>query len=165
MRLAEGVEWATHCAVLLAALKEGESLPARRLAEYHGVPSAYLAKTLQLLAGAGVVASVPGRRGGYRLAKAPERVTLLDVVLAVEGPEPAFRCNEIRRRGPAVVAGRAYPPVCAIAAAMWRAEEAWRQELAGTTVADVASGLMSQAPRGARDKTARWLSGVMGRNE
>src|ERR1700759_4060831 len=98
MRMSEGVEWAAHCVVLLARLPEGAALPASRLAEYHGVPAPYLAKALQALARAGLVTSKAGRRGGYRLTRDPAQITLLDVVNAVEGDEPAFRCTEIRQR-------------------------------------------------------------------
>ena len=85
MRLSQGVEWGLHCCSVLALLPHDAPLPANRLAEFHGVPGPYLAKTLQALASAGLLESVPGRHGGYRLAKPPSRITLLDVVDAVEG--------------------------------------------------------------------------------
>src|SRR5579884_1214069 len=110
VRLSEGVEWGAHCVVLLAMLPEGSSLSAAQLAEYHGVPAPYLAKTLQALAGAGVIRSSPGRGGGYRLARRAEEISLLDVVEGVEGAEPAFRCTEIRRRGPSSVRRSSYSP-------------------------------------------------------
>src|SRR5580658_3976578 len=99
MRLSEGVEWAAHCAVVLAVLPNGVSLPGGRLAEYHGVPAPYLAKSLQALTRAGIVDSTAGRYGGYWLAKPAAAISLLNVVEAIEGCEPIFRCTEIRRRG------------------------------------------------------------------
>lgn len=161
MRLGEGVEWAAHCAVLLAVLPERTTLPAHRLAEYHGVPGPYLAKCLQALTRAGIVESTPGRQGGYRLARPPADVSLLDVVTALEGAEPAFRCTEIRRRGPTAVRATGYGPVCAIAGAMWRAEEAWRRELAATTVADLVRQVVDGAPREALEKGTAWLGRVL----
>ncbi len=92
MRISEPVEWALHCAVVLADLSPGRAMPAARLAEYHGVPGAYLAKALQSLSRGGLVETTAGRRGGYRLARSAEKITLLDIVLAVEGDAPAFRC-------------------------------------------------------------------------
>ena len=50
MKLSDGVEWGVHVCVLLAVLAPRRRAPAARLAEYHGVPSAYLAKHLQALA-------------------------------------------------------------------------------------------------------------------
>src|SRR5881392_2325010 len=108
MQLGEGVEWAIHACTLLAVVPPDRTLPASRLAEYHGVPPAYLAKHLQALAQAGIVESVPGRRGGYRLAKPADEITVLDVVLAVEGDRSSFRCTEIRRRGPVALPAKEY---------------------------------------------------------
>src|SRR5438445_7826812 len=128
MRLGEPVEWALHCTTVLALLPADGAMPASRLAQFHGVPAAYLAKALQALSRAGIVESVPGRRGGYRLGRPPAEITLLDIVDAVEGTEPSFRCTAIRKRGPARTGPRLYSPVCAIAQAMYRADEAWRAE-------------------------------------
>src|SRR3954452_8109873 len=121
MRMAEGVEWGLHACVLLAVLPDASTLPAARLAEYHGAPAAYMAKNLQALSRAGIVESVPGQRGGYRLARPAAGITLLDVVEAIDGLQPSFRCTEIRRRGPSAVPAREYKAICTIARAMWEA--------------------------------------------
>ena len=104
MRLSEGVEWGLHCVVLAAMLPADAALPAGRLAEYHDVPGAYLAKHLQALSRGGILEALSGPRGGYRLARPAEEISVLDAVEALEGCEPAFRCTEIQRRGPARVA-------------------------------------------------------------
>src|SRR5438105_6564056 len=127
MRLSEPVEWALHCTTVLVLLPADAALPASRLAEFHGVPAAYLAKTLQALSRGGIVESVPGRRGGYRLARPPAEITLLDVVEAVEGRDPSFRCTEIRKRGPARASPPPYTPARSDAAAMYRADAASRR--------------------------------------
>jgi DNA-binding IscR family transcriptional regulator len=57
---------------------------------------------------------------------------VLDVVRAVEGPASAFRCSEVRQRGPAAVGPAQYGKPCGIARAMWAAEEAWREVLAAS---------------------------------
>ena len=161
MRISEGVEWALHCCGLLAIVPDGTTLPAGRLAEYHGVPPAYLAKHLQSLAAAGIFESVPGRRGGYRLARPASDITLLEVVDAIEGGEAAFTCTEIRKRGPSGVRRRgAYPRPCGIARAMWAAEDAWRAELEKRTIADLLGGLMADVPVEAAVKAAAWLQEV-----
>jgi Rrf2 family protein len=161
MKLSDGVEWGVHVCTLLAVLPPDSALPAARLAEYHGVPSAYLAKHLQALAGAGVLDTVKGPRGGYRLARPPAEITVLDVVEAIDGAEPAFRCAEIRRRGPAAVPAREYTLPCGIHRAFTRADAAWRDELADTTIASLVIGVMQEAPHAAVEKATRWLSGAM----
>ena len=157
MRTNQGVEWGAHCAVVLAMLPPGASLSAAALAEYHGVPGPYLAKTLQAMAGGGLVQASPGRGGGYRLARSADRITLFDVVRAIEGEASLFRCTEIRKRGPARAPARSYSPVCAIAGAVWRAESAWEHELASTTIADLAAEVGRQAPPTAITRSIRWL--------
>src|SRR5205085_1096362 len=79
----------------------------------------------------------------FRLARAPQSITVVDVVQAIDGPEPAFRCTEIRQRGPAGLEPSAYPLLCAIHATMRRAEHAWREVLRGQTLADLA-GLVAE---------------------
>ncbi len=158
MKLGDGVEWALHCCVLLAALPEGDALPAAKLAEFHGVPGAYLAKHLQALARAEIVESTAGRRGGYRLARSPAQITFLDVVEAVEGAEPAFRCTEIRQRGPVGASPAAMRSPCAIAVTMLRAESAWRRELRETTIADVGATLARKIDRRSLRAAGEWIA-------
>jgi Rrf2 family protein len=139
MKLGDGVEQAIHCVLVLSGLSRDGVLSAAALAEFHGVSTSYLLKHLQALAGAGLLESVPGPKGGYRLAKPVDRITLLDIVLAVEGPEPAFRCAEIRQRGPSPVAQHFFKAPCAVNAAMLKAERAYRAELKKVTVADLST--------------------------
>lgn len=141
MKLGDGVEQAIHSVGMLAGLSEGGVLSAAALAEFHGVSTSYLLKHLQSLSSAGIVATVPGPKGGYRLARATDRITLLDIVLAVEGPQPAFRCAEIRQRGPNPLPGRYFTKPCGINAAMLKAEKAYRTELAKTSIADILGDL------------------------
>lgn len=145
MKLSEGVEAAVHCAAILAGLAPGRAMPAAAMAEFHGLSPTYLLKHLQALAKAKLLDSVPGPTGGYRLARAPEKITLLDLVLAIEGPAPAFRCQEIRQRGPARQEASAYVKPCGINAAMLKAERAYRAALAETTLADIKAGFDNDA--------------------
>ncbi len=64
-------------------------------------------------------------------------------MLAVEGPAPAFRCAEIRQRGPNPLPGRYFTRPCQINAAMLRAEKAYRAELAKVSIADIAADVMA----------------------
>ena len=125
------------------------------------MPPAYLAKALQALTAAGITESRPGPLGGYRLARPPAEVTLLEIVLAVDGADTAFRCSEIRQRGPAATdSPRAYRQPCGIARAMWRAEDAWRAELAATTVGDLITELIATVPAAQLLRGAEWIKQV-----
>jgi Rrf2 family protein len=161
MKLSEGVEWSVHCCTILSLLPPGVTISGPRLAEYHDVPSAYLVKQLQKLSQSGIVETVKGRKGGYRLARPGNKITLLDVVLAVEGTERAFRCTEIRSKGPTRVAGVNYPKPCGIAAAMWVAERAWRDELARHTMSDLANHAAVEIDPRQVEKAQRWFQKVL----
>jgi Rrf2 family protein len=155
MRMGEGVEWALHSCLLLAWVGD-EPVPAAKLAEFHDLPSAYLNKQLQALARAGIADSIPGRRGGFMLARAPEHITLMDVVAAIEGPDEAFRCTEIRQRGQgSVLPERLFRQPCGIAVAMAQAELAWRRALKAQTLADLMTTVAAQNPA-AVERARRW---------
>jgi Rrf2 family protein len=158
MRLSDGVEWGVHACTLLAVLPPEYALAAAKLAEYHDVPSAYMAKHLQALARAGVLETVKGARGGYRLARPAREITVLDVVEAIDGDDGAFRCTEIRRRGPTAMPAREYVKLCGIHLAFMRADEAWRAELRKTTIAGLVVGVMHDVTPNALRKGAQWIA-------
>ncbi len=137
-RMSDGVEAALHCALVLSGLPEDKVLAGKHLAELHGVSESYLLKHLRALTAADVIIAVPGPRGGYRLAHPPQQITLLDIVEAIDGKEPAFICREIRRRAP----GKPKEPCqykqdCFIKSRMLAAEKLWRDALRSQSVADL----------------------------
>ena len=69
----------------MAHLPEGESILGRELAELKSIPSNYLSKVLLTLRNAGLVETTRGHHGGYRLAKAPTEIFLIDIVRHFEG--------------------------------------------------------------------------------
>ena len=157
MKMSDGVEWGIHCCTLLAALPEGTAMHAAALAEFHGVSESYLLKHLKALAKAGVLESLPGPKGGYRLARRPAAIALLDIVEAVEGSEPAFRCTEIRQRGPGAIEASAYRRPCPINAAMLRADTAWRSALREQTLDQLVTAVDRQASARSRRQSLEWL--------
>ena len=105
--------------------------------------------------------TVKGPRGGYRLARPAAEITVLDVVEAIDGDEPAFRCTEIRRRGPTAVPAREYAGLCGIHRAFLRADDVWRAELRATTIADLVGVAVKDAPPAALEKALRWLAATV----
>ena len=162
MRLSEGVEWGIHAAALLALVPPPRCVSAARLAEYHGIPGPYLAKHLQAMTRAGVLESVSGPAGGFRLARPATQVTVLDVVEAIDGTDPAFECTEIRRRGPYKGLPRAdFPLPCSIHQLMLDADDAWRSRLRGTTIADIVLEVTEVATPRLRERAVGWFTEVM----
>lgn len=155
--MSSGVEWALHCCVVLS--QASAPVPAVQLAAFHGVSPSYLAKALQALSRAGITRSTQGAVGGYELTGAPSTISVLDVVLAVDGDEPAFRCTEIRQRGPLAVPPEACVRPCPIARAMAAAEQAWRAALAAVTIADLAVDVEVDTAGAAFPRLRAWLAG------
>ena len=144
MKLGDGVEQSIHAVALLSGLQGGAVLPAASIGEFLGSSVSYLLKHLQAMSREGILESVPGPKGGYRLGRTAEKISLLDIVLSVEGPRPAFRCSEIRQRGPNQLPKGLYLQPCTISVAMLRAERVYRAELAKTTVAEITTQWLAQ---------------------
>lgn len=144
--MSEGVEWAVHSCLNLTWLPSGQAVPAAKLAAFYGLPAAYLNKQLQALARAGIVTSASGPRGGFQLARSPETITLLDIVVAIEGADAAFRCEQLLKQGPGADPTVDYRQSCLVSQAMSRADLAWRRELAGQTLAGLKTQVEQRYP-------------------
>ncbi|MEO5993776.1 MAG: Rrf2 family transcriptional regulator [Arthrobacter sp.] len=157
MKMGRGVEWAVHSCVNMAWTPAGEAVNSARLAEYYSLPGAYLNKQLQALVRAGILVSVSGPRGGFHLARRPENVTVLDIVLALEGAGPVFRCEGIMASVPDADMERNVVRTCLISQTMRQAELAWRQALARQTIAGIADSMDRRFPQDRR-KALRYLA-------
>jgi FeS assembly SUF system regulator len=62
------------------------------LAASTGLPVPTVSKVLATLARDGVVTSVRGAKGGYRLAAAPDRITVAQIIAAIDGPIALTQC-------------------------------------------------------------------------
>ncbi|MCF7547957.1 Rrf2 family transcriptional regulator [Pseudonocardia sp. WMMC193] len=155
MKLSGGVEWALHCCVVLSAATE--PTPATKLAEFHDVSPSYLAKHLQSLSGAGLIHSTQGKSGGYLLTRPAAEITVLQIVEAIDGTTPAFRCTEVRQRGPLAAAPENCTVPCGIARVMADADRAWRESLNAVTVADLADDVNSTVGPTTLTRVDRWL--------
>jgi len=65
---------------------------APQLAERTGVPAPTVAKLLKALAPAGLMQSHRGAAGGYRLARAPEDISVAEIITALDGPISITAC-------------------------------------------------------------------------
>ena len=85
MRVSAKAEYACVAMLELAA-KFGDPQPVRvkAIADAHGVPLRFLVQILLQLKGSGLVASTRGAAGGYVLAKAPDQVSILDIVGVID---------------------------------------------------------------------------------
>ena len=148
MRMSDAVEWSIHCCTR-ARRPAGGPGAARR-------PAGRVPRRAAGLPGQGApgdgrrpgsssrgrarsaATGWPGRRRTSRCSTSCSPSTATST---------AFRCSEIRQRGPAAIdEPGAYRRPCGIARAMWRAEDAWRAELAATTVGDMVIELFATVP-------------------
>jgi Rrf2 family protein len=155
------VEYGIHSLLWLVG-QEGKALSSRKLAELSGVSPTFLAKIFPKLEKAGIVRASEGVRGGYTLAKAPQDISFLEIVDAIEGEKPLFDCQEVRVRCPLFGKG---PPAwathgtCAVHAVMLRAEKSMREALRSQSLGDVARAFSRKAPSEFWAAFQAWLDG------
>ena len=115
----------------LAAHPGEDAVLGRDLARKLKIPPDYLSKVLATLARSGVLHAVRGAKGGYRLARAPERIKLVEVVSPFEGKRARSGCllhpDRPCRDSGACSAHRSWGGV----------NQAYRDFLDRTTVADI----------------------------
>jgi Rrf2 family protein len=124
-----------------------------------GIPEAFARKSLLALAKARILSGTPGPGGGYRLLHKPSDVSLLDIVLAVDG-ENAFdecplgvRCDESSKHGTPLICATCMlmEPNCGLNHLcpmhnLWReAKELVVSRLKTTTLDDIRTRLTTQS--------------------
>lgn len=142
-----GAEYALHSLLVLSARTEPVSV--KDLATFQALPERFLAKILTRLQKAGLVRASEGVRGGFILARPPERIAVHDVLAAVDPDRTLFECAEIRRH--CALFGEAPPTwsvtgMCRIHLFMQEAERALQQFLASRTLADLGREFERKAP-------------------
>lgn len=123
-------------AELAAAYGLSEPVPIRQMSEPHRIPPRFLVQILLQLKGAGLVKTTRGAAGGYQLARAPEAISLAEVISVMEGPGG---------RATAMEEGAA-TPMARVLHATWRElAEVERQRLEEISLAEVVARARKQA--------------------
>jgi Rrf2 family protein len=86
MRLTRASSYAIHALAYMALQKHNRPIPSHLVAQARGIPERFLLKVLKPLVSARVLLSIKGPNGGYRLARPPNKVSLLEIVEAIDGP-------------------------------------------------------------------------------
>lgn len=87
MNISGRCDYACRAMLELAARHDaGVPVTAQHIAEQRGIPEKYLTHILLQLKRSGLVNSLRGAQGGYTLLAAPEKILLLDIIEAVDGP-------------------------------------------------------------------------------
>lgn len=106
------------------------------------IPPSFLGKIFQSLARAGLVRSVRGAGGGFRLLRAAERISVLEVIEAVQGPIVLQRCL-------GETDDCSHLPACPLCGLLAEAQTQLRQTLARRSLADLAGQRFAGNPRSA----------------
>jgi FeS assembly SUF system regulator len=134
LRVSKLTDYATVLMTVLAGMAATRGadavVSAQDLSERAHLESPTVSKLLKQLAHAGLVASFRGVNGGYRLAREPEKITIAEIVTAMEGPIGMTECS-----AQAGLCG--HESHCGVRVNWQRINQAIAQALAGVTVADM----------------------------
>jgi Rrf2 family protein len=130
LRLSKKADYAL-IAMKHLALRESSS-SAREIAEQYAIPTELMAKVLQRLVNRGLLSSQQGTRGGYLLAKAPDSISVADVIQAIDGPLTVTACS-------AQSVGCGQYARCNVRDPLWRIRERIILALATCSVSEMAS--------------------------
>lgn len=86
MKLSRTVSYAVQAALRLAEADSFLPIPCSRLAAEGNMPERFLLQILRHLVTHGILQSTRGVEGGYTLVRSPEKISLLDILEAIEGP-------------------------------------------------------------------------------
>ena len=96
LRLSKKADYALLALRHMAAHAERPAHSARELAEAYDIPAELLAKVLQSLVRAGLLASHQGIHGGYGLSRSSDLISVADVIQAIDGPFTVTACSTER---------------------------------------------------------------------
>ena len=92
MQITRQADYAVRAVLFLAQRDPGSRISTAKIAQAQKIPVTFLAKIISQLSAAGVVRAARGARGGVSLAKAPNEISLLDIVEAIDGPVKINEC-------------------------------------------------------------------------
>jgi Rrf2 family protein len=136
-------------------------MSARDLADLQDISTDYLEEIFAKLRRAAIVVDIEHGGGGFALARPPDKISVLDVIVAVDGRRQLFECKNIRSRC-AFFNGKAPQwatrGLCSIHSVMMEAEASMRAVLASRTLADLAQRVAAKMPPAFVDVISNWLS-------
>ncbi len=137
MKITAQEEYGLRCLLRVAGAPRGQSLTLPEIASAEGLSVPYAAKLLSVLRQAGLIESVRGRAGGYRLARSPAEIGLGSLLLELGEPlfdEPTY-CE--RHAGSSSGSNCVHHDACSLRP-LWQTLEQWiRGTLDQITVADL----------------------------
>jgi Rrf2 family protein len=135
MKLSTRAEYGIRVLVALAHADPERPVSLAGIARADKLPHAYIEQLVGALRRAGLVTATRGHSGGYRLARPPAEISLVDAVRALDGPILEMPCA-----GPNDLESCDRPQDCSVHEVFERLHDSLSGMLGGTTLADVAAG-------------------------
>lgn len=132
MKFTRKSDYALRLLSTLARLGPETALPTRYIAERESISLKFLQSVTSQLQSAGLLHSIPGPKGGNQLTKAPEMISVLEVIEAMEGELALMDCMELS-------SNCCEFEKCGIQGLLGRAQIAMNEVLASESIADLAS--------------------------
>jgi len=134
MKLTTRGQYASRAMLDLAEHYEESAVPIEEIARRQEIPRKYLERLLLDLKSAGLVQSIRGRQGGYRLARAPEEISLGAVVRTMDGPIGPITCVDEKAPQPCDCPNAA---TCGLRTAWAEVRDATAAVLDNTSLAEI----------------------------
>ena len=97
MRFTKAEDYGLYGVLYLAEQETGRVVPLSEVSREQDVPEKFLAKIFQSLSKAGIVKSHRGVKGGFTLARAPQDITVRELVETIQGPYFLAKCIHDRK--------------------------------------------------------------------
>jgi Rrf2 family protein len=129
MKISNTCSYVISAMTHIAAKPEGSLTPNTSICEAAKLPERYVLQLLRKLVNAGVLVSVRGVQGGYKLAGPASKITILEIVEAIDGPVEGVKASDFEGLVPASVG--------VVAAAFKALAADTRKRLSAITLADL----------------------------
>lgn len=155
MHMKPGVEQSVYAILLLNMLPDKAVLPGEAISQQLGTSPTYFQKLLRKLVSAGLITSVPGVKGGFKLNKKPENISVFDIYVAIEGQQSLY--------SPSGVLGDLLEleepeRCCLLTDLMLEAENVWRSRMEQETIAFLSEKMKEERFQEKTRKLTEWLS-------
>jgi Rrf2 family protein len=146
MNIGRRVDYAVRALAYLASQPAERLVRRAEIQERQGIPPHFLSKILRTLVSAGLLTSVPGARGGFRLGRPAPEISVRAVYESVEGPLSLIECVDRREHF------CCFAPVCSQIHIWSGAQQVLGEYLENVSIGDIAEGqgmvrrLRQQAP-------------------
>lgn len=147
LTISRHTDYAARIILHLAVAGDEARVTARAIAEKRLIPPAFIRRIVSRLSGAGILSTSRGNGGGIRLARPASRITLLDVVIAMEGAVSLNLCTAEPRECPLA-------ETCSVRKAWTGATRSLERHLAAQDFAALARPVTRRPSRGGRPPRA-----------